>query len=104
MQLLNPIQSLRVPLRAELRLQACTFHAGGWYFSTKLSERFIARCWRLMQRLCHWHTKPMLRSAGLYNGAVLGAAQPPLETPTDHIAKATKANLRTMGLVNAHPA
>lgn len=33
-QLLNPIQSLRVPLREEFRLQTCTFQSGGRYFFT----------------------------------------------------------------------
>jgi hypothetical protein len=33
MQLLKPIQSLRVPLRPALRLQTSTFHAAGCFFT-----------------------------------------------------------------------
>jgi hypothetical protein len=68
MQLLKPLQSLRLPPRAEFRLQTCTFHAGGLYLATYFKAERIARCWVLMQRLCHRHTKPILRRTGSVSG------------------------------------
>ena len=89
MQLWNPTQSLRVPLREEFRLHTCTFHDGGRYFFTYLKVELIARCCILMQRLCQWQTNPILRSTGSCSGASLvrGSA------PADHNTMIANDNL-----------
>jgi len=53
MQLLKPIQSTRRLGRAALRVQRPIFHAGGRYFRTYFSARFIACSWLRMQRRSH---------------------------------------------------
>jgi hypothetical protein len=68
MHRLNPIQSLRVPFRDELRLQSWIFQAGGFFDFTYRKELHIAALCFVMQDLSQRQTKPMFSNAGSLSG------------------------------------
>lgn len=89
MQLLNPIQSFRVPFRDALRLQSWIFQAGGRRSRTNLSDRTMAFFCFTMQEFCHRQTKPMFNKAGSSIGGFLVRAS----ALTEHVARRIRPSL-----------